>query len=442
MSKTTIPIDCSSVNTLLMQKRSKALIYVPPSRFNLVNPYPHFTQSQLDMRRKVEILKYNGNKQNTKTNNLTKKEHLALLSKGKTSSKISQYTILNNPVVCSRDLTKPTLTSSCNVPGSLMYLQYNPDVPLYNYNVVRTSGTEPETETLSWKAYTKNVLDFLESNNSNIASTDVPNILRTNTSKISSGSNLITLNSISELTVGNSIFAIGIPIGTTILSFGNNNTIIKISNATTIDISSGTTLRFRNISTQTMIRTYPLGSILITDLMTVNRYSFNMSIPLGIWVRGIYGYGVQDQYGNTITSPGTLLSSDTINIIITNIIITVTYNDIEITNTGVSISYANTQPLSIKGSDIPKGAFYGIQYVGFVNISGLNLQTQPGNLYNITMTVSYTYDTNISSKFDMFQTGIFPNIQEKNKNTHSSNFKFNTTEYAVYSSGFFTQYPF
>lgn len=442
MSKTTIPIDCSSVNTLLMQKRSKALIYVPPSRFNLVNPYPHFTQSQLDMRRKVEILKYNGNKQNTKTNNLTKKEHLALLSRGRTNSQISQYTIFNNTKVCVSDLTKPTITSSCNVPGPLTYLQYNPDVPLYNYNVVRTSGTEPETETLSWKAYTKNVLDFLESNNSNIASTDVPNILRTNTSKISSGSNLITLNSISELTVGNSIFAIGIPIGTTILSFGNNNTIIKISNATTIDISSGTTLRFRNISTQTMIRTYPLGSILITDLMTVNRYSFNMSIPLGIWVRGIYGYGVQDQYGNTITSPGTLLSSDTINIIITNIIITVTYNDIEITNTGVSISYANTQPLSIKGSDIPKGAFYGIQYVGFVNISGLNLQTQPGNLYNITMTVSYTYDTNISSKFDMFQTGIFPNIQEKNKNTHSSNFKFNTTEYAVYSSGFFTQYPF
>lgn len=435
-----IPIDCSSVNTLLMQKRSNALIYIPPSRFNLVNPYPLFTQSQLDMRRKVEILKYNGNKQNTKTNNLTKKEHFALLSRGRTNSQISRY---NNTNVCVSDLTKPTLTSSCNVPGPLVYLQYNPDVPLYNYNVVRTSGTEPESETLLWKAYTKNVLDFLESNtNSNIASTDVPNILRTNTSKISSGSNLITLNSISELTVGNSIFAIGIPIGTTIISFGNNNTIIKISNATTIDISSGTTIRFRNLSTQTMIRTYPLGSILITDLMTVNRYSFNMSIPLGIWVRGIYGYGIQDQYGNTITSPETLVSSDTINIIITNIIITVTYNGIEITNTGVSISYANTQPLTIKGSDIPKGTFYGIQNVGFVNISGLNLQTQPGNLYDITMTVSYTYDTDISSKFDMFQTGIFPNIQEENRNTHSSNFKFNSTEYAVYSSGFFTQWPF
>ena len=347
MSKTTTPIDCSSVNTLLMQKRSKALIYVPPSRFNLVNPYPLFTQSQLDMRRKVEILKYNGNKQNTKTNNLTKKEHLALLSRGRTNSQISQYNIFNNAKVCVSDLTKPTITSSCNVPGPLIYLQYNPDVPLYNYNVVRTSGTEPVSDTLPWKAYTKNVLDFLESKNSN-ATTDVPNILRTNTSKISSGSNLITLNSISELTVGNSVFAIGIPIGTIILSFGNNNTIIKISNATTIDISSGTTIRFRNISTKTMIRTYPLGSILITDLMTLNRYSFNMNIPLGIWVRGIYGYGVHDQYGNTITSPGTLVSSDTINIIITKIIITVTYNDIEITNTGATISYANTQPLKIK----------------------------------------------------------------------------------------------
>jgi len=441
MSKTPTPIDCNSVNTLLMQKRSKALIYVPPSRFNLVNPYPLFTQSQLDMRRKVEVLKYNGNKQNTKTNNLTKKEHLALLSRGRTNTKISQYTNFNNTHVCVSDLTKPTLTSSCNVPGPLMYLQYNPDVPLYNYNVVRTSGTEPVSETLSWKAYTKNVLDFLESN-INIATTDVPNILRTNISKISSGSNLITLNSISELTVGNSVFAIGIPIGTIILSFGNNNTNIKISNSTTMDISSGTTIRFRNINTKTMIRTYPLGSILITDLMTLKRYSFNMNIPLGIWVRGIYGYGVQDQYGNTITSTGTLVSSDTINIIITKIIITVTYNDIEITNTGATISYANTQPLTIKGSDIPNGAFYGIQNVGFVNISGLNLQTQPNDLYNITMTVSYTYDTDISSKFDMFQTGIFPNIQEEDRNTHSSNFKFNSTEYAVYSSGFFTPHTF
>lgn len=444
MSKTIIPVDCSGYNNLFMQKRSRALIHIPPSRFTMVSPYPFFTQSQLDMRRKVEILKYNGNKQNTKTNSLTKKEHFALLSKGKSSVKVSQYTISNNISgnTCVSDLTKPTLTSSCNVPGSLMYLQLDPDVPLYNYNVINTLGIEPKSDTSLWHAYTKNILDFLVSN-SNTASADIPNIfLQTNTSKTSSGSNLITLDSISNITVGFSVFATGIPTGTTIVSLGNDSTIIILSNATTSDISANTTIRFRNMNSKTMIRTYPLGSILIMDIMTSNRYSFNMSIPLGIWVWGIYGYGIQDQSGNTILSPGTLVSSDTINISISSISVTATYNDIEITNTGVSVSYANTtQALSIKGSDIPNpGTFYGIQYVGMINISGLNLQTQPGNLYDITMTVSYTYETAISTKFDVFQTGIFTNIPEENTNTHSSNFKFNSTAYPVYSSGFFTPY--
>jgi hypothetical protein len=394
------------------------------------------------MRRKVEILKYNGNKQNTKTNNLTKKEQFALLSKGKSSvSSVSQYTIRNNISgnTCASDLTKPTLTSSCNVPGRLMYLQLDPDVPLYNYNVINTLGTEQKSDTSLWHAYTNNILNFLVSN-SNTSTADIPNILRTNKLKTSSGSNLITLDSLSNITVGLSVFATGIPTGTTIVSLGNNNKIIIISNATTSDISANTMIRFRNLNSQKMSRTYPLGSILITDVMTSDRYSFNMNIPLGIWVWGIYGYGIQDQSGNTILSSGTLASSDTININISSISVTATYNDIEITNTGVSVSYANTtQTLSIKGSDIPNpGTFYGIQYVGFVNISGLNLQTQPGNLYDITMTVSYTYETAISTKFDVFQTGIFTNIPEENKNTLSSNFKFNSTAYPVYSSSFFT----
>lgn len=443
MSKTSSSVDCSGINNLLMQKRAKSLIHVPPSRFTLVSPYPNFTQSQLDMRRKVEILKYNGNKQNTKTNILTKKEQFALLSKGKSSAKISQYTITNNKSgnTCASDLTKPTLTSSCNVPGPLIYLQLDSSVPLYNYNVINTHGIEPISDTSLWHAYTKNILDFLVSNSAT-ASADNPNIfVRTNTSKTSSGSNLIILNSLSNITVGLSVFATGIPTGTTIVSLGNNSAIIILSNATTSAISGNTIIRFRNMNSQTISRTYPLGSILITDIMTSGRYSFNMSIPLGIWVWGIYGYGIQDQSENTILSSGTLVSSDTINISISSISITTTYNNVAITNTGVSVSYANTQTLSIKGSDIPNpGTFYGIQYVGMINISGLNLQTQPGNLYDITMTVSYTYETAISTKFDMFQTGIFTNIPEENINTHSSNFKFNSTPYPVYSSGFFTPY--
>ena len=442
MSKSNLPVDCSGIMTLLMQKRSKALVNIPPTRFSLVSPYPNFTQSQLDMRRKAEILKYNNNQQNTKTNNLTKKELWSLLSKGKTNSKISQYTVSNiNGNTCISDVIKPTLTSSCDVPGSLIYLHYDPDVPLYNYNIVRTFGIEPNSNLSLWNAYTINILEFLVSN-SRLAYSDKPNIFKKNTLDDSSGSNLIQLNSINNIVVGQSVFATCFPTGTTVIGLGNGiDNIISISNATTIDISAGSIIRFRDLTSQTTTRTSPLGSILITDYMNLNRYSFNLSFPLGIWVYGIYGNGIQDTSGNTLLSPITINSYDTLNINITSMSLIITYNGISITNTGVNVSYSNTQLLSIKGSNIPyQETFYGIQYIGMVNISGLNLQTQPGNLYDISLKVSYTYDTSISSKFDLFQSGIFTNIPEENKNTCSSNFKFNSTPYSVYSSGSFTPF--
>ena len=441
MSKTLQSVDCSGLNTLLMQKREKSLLYVPPIRFSLVSPYPNFTQSQLDMRRKAEILKYNGNNQNTKTNNLTKKELWSLLSKNKTNSKISQYTVSNNIFgkTCVSDAKKPTLTSSCDVPGPIIYLHNDPDIPLYNYNISRTFGIEPKINNYLWNAYSMNILEFLVSN-TNFAYSDRPNIFQTTNSIISSGSNLINLSSINSISVGYSIFASWIPTGTTVKSLGNGiDNIIAISKSVSVDISAGSIIRFRDLTTQTTIRTSPLGSILISELMGLNSYSFNLSFPLGIWVWGVYGNGISDTSGNTLLSPTIINSYDTLNITIESMSIIVSYNGIEVPNTNSVVSYSNTQPLSIKGSNIPyQESFYGIQYVGMVNISGLKLQTQPGDLYDIELTVSYTYDTSISNKFDIFQTGIFTNIPEKNKNTSSSNFKFNSNPYSVYSSGIFT----
>ena len=127
--------------TNMKAKRAKALLNVPLDRIIPVSPYPTYTRFQLDMRRKVEILKYENNATNTKTNNLTKKQQWSLLVNGYTKNG-SQASIIErelliqkneNPIPCPQDEFLPTLSSSSDVPGKVIVLQYDPSVPLYNY---------------------------------------------------------------------------------------------------------------------------------------------------------------------------------------------------------------------------------------------------------------------------------------------------------------------
>ena len=116
----------------------------PPVRFNLYNPYigSKYTKYDLDMRRKAEILQYKSNVSNTQTNKLTKKQIWSLISNGG-YNQLTQ-TQLNNAVPvgnnirivrdCSLNNLIPTPTSSCNVPGPIVYLYNDETVPLYNYN--------------------------------------------------------------------------------------------------------------------------------------------------------------------------------------------------------------------------------------------------------------------------------------------------------------------
>jgi hypothetical protein len=82
-------IDVSLVS--LCDQRQKQMKYnIPPPRYVPINPYllnnGEFTQSQLDMRRKAEILKYNNNASSSKTNNITKKQQYANIITSRTQS--------------------------------------------------------------------------------------------------------------------------------------------------------------------------------------------------------------------------------------------------------------------------------------------------------------------------------------------------------------------
>jgi len=118
---------CTQQNLNQFEQRNlNQLFNTPFPRFNLfsVDPYlsKTYTKFDLDMRRKAEILKYESARMSTQTNNMTKRQMYAGLVKGSIRS--------SNQPTCANI---PTPTSSSDVPGPVMYLYENPDVPLYNY---------------------------------------------------------------------------------------------------------------------------------------------------------------------------------------------------------------------------------------------------------------------------------------------------------------------
>jgi len=102
--------------------------FLPKTRTEVVSPYPQYTQEQLNMRRKVEILKYNNNRQPSLTNNFTKKKQWAQLNR-KTSLK-------SQTLEACPERIQPMLTTSSDVPGPPIYLLEDTTVPLYNYATV------------------------------------------------------------------------------------------------------------------------------------------------------------------------------------------------------------------------------------------------------------------------------------------------------------------
>jgi hypothetical protein len=106
--------------------------------YNKINPETnnYFTKFQLDMRRKAEILKYNSNNSNTKTNNFTKAEIYSQAISGKYQQRTYSLSYTNDTLdnKCPNDNSLKTPTSSCDVPGSVIYLYENKNVPLYKFN--------------------------------------------------------------------------------------------------------------------------------------------------------------------------------------------------------------------------------------------------------------------------------------------------------------------
>lgn len=148
--------DQSFLSTFCALRRLNASTNVPtPPRVEL-QPSPYdlgFTQNQLNMRRKYEILQYYPSNQSTQTNNLTKKQIYAQAVQGRspyqryTASVVAQLEICPVPQV-------PTTAS--NVPGPSVLLYLDNTVPLYNYISVKDPTSQTTNPTVSEFSFSGN----------------------------------------------------------------------------------------------------------------------------------------------------------------------------------------------------------------------------------------------------------------------------------------------
>lgn len=158
----------SNCETTRQNRRNGLVFNTPGTRYTPVNPYLQgFTQQQLDMRRKAEILQYN----KTSNGKPTKKQAWGTLVRGATQRK--QYTsyylknlqdgLLDPEQICPNDKFIPTSSKNAGVPGPEITLYYDPTVPLYNYNSMQIAyGTQNSDEQLQPKwllNYETNVTD-------------------------------------------------------------------------------------------------------------------------------------------------------------------------------------------------------------------------------------------------------------------------------------------
>jgi len=156
------------VTTICNQRKREQLLNLPQNRLELIeSPYQttNFTQEQLNMKRKATILKYRGKDKNE----LTEKQQWALLNSQPNSKTIFTSRIIES--LYDRDLntyityitpsyvdytTCPntnsiikTTTDKSDVPGPIIELYDDPNVPLYMFNDERVYGIDNSTDLIN-----------------------------------------------------------------------------------------------------------------------------------------------------------------------------------------------------------------------------------------------------------------------------------------------------
>jgi len=342
-------------------RKRQQLFAMPSFRATPISPYPQYTEQQLDMRRKAEILQYAGNRMNTKTNSLTQTGRYAQVISGKyqprpytttyteTASyvydevlKMDRVVITRTPVYsnpdpsCPLDNMIPRPTSSSDVPGPIINLYNDTSIPLYNYAVSadRSYAITDVIETEHFK--TKNA-----------------------------GENTYAFYTITA----------------------DSNGLITETEPTEITIST----------------------IYITNIVDAPQYVYELYVPIGIHFEGKYITTTIDasfgSIGISIPSRG--------------------FNPQVIFGTNAvssDLSFNATAIRDISFNIINKAAdFSGTIYIGMLKISNIALYTSPGYIYDINIITDMILTANSLAEKQKFisrykfKYGLYYNISEANK---------------------------
>ena len=341
-------------------RKRQQLFAMPSFRANPISPYPQYTQQELDMRRKAEILQYAGNRMNTKTNSLTQTGRYAQIISGKYQSRpytttytetasyvfdkvlqMDQVVITRTPVysnpdpTCPLDNMIPVPTSSSDVPGPIINLYNDTSIPLYNY-----AGSAD-------KSY--GIIDVIETDNFKTTYIDV------NT---------------------NAFY--------TITAEGLN-------------------------TIQTEPTEITLSTIYITNIIDAPQYVYELYVPIGIYFEGKYKTTSTEAVFSEI---GISIPSNGFNpqvIFGTNVV----SSDISCNATSISNVTFN---VTNKSED-----FSGTIYIGMLKIKNINLYTAPGYIYDINILTEMVLTTNSPAEKENFisryefKYGLYYNLSDANK---------------------------
>lgn len=143
---------------VITQLRKSRKAVTKPVRMDILasSPYPTYTQEQLNMRRKAEILQYNSNYQSTKQNGLTRSQRYSQIVNGTyqntSQDGIVKRTVTNGVIAgnsCPTSIVY-TPTTSSDVPGKVQLLYLDPSLPLYNYSTNRTYNVNETIDNSKW----------------------------------------------------------------------------------------------------------------------------------------------------------------------------------------------------------------------------------------------------------------------------------------------------
>lgn len=348
-------------------RKRQQLFAMPSFRANPISPYPEYTQQQLDMRRKAEILQYAGNRMNTKTNSLTQTGRYAQVISGKYQPRpytttytetvsyvrdpirdLSQVIITRTPVysnpdpTCPLDNMIPVPTSSSDVPGPIINLYNDLSIPLYNY-----AGSAD-------KSYA--ITDVIETDKFKTKYAD--------------------------------------------------------KNAYSFYTITSTSLDANVIQTEPTDIT--ISTLYITNIIDAPQYVYELYVPIGIHFEGKY------KTTNIVAAAFNAISLSIPQSGFNPQVVFVT-NPV---STNRQISFRNNQTFDMSFNVTNKSAdFSGTIYIGMLKITNIDLYTEVGYIYDINILTDITLAANSAAEKDNFisryefKYGLYYNISDASKNT-------------------------